>query len=77
MLKKENVLEFASGASTMPPNGFIFQPTTEALPEESGKIYPEANTCNCILKLPVHKDYDSFKLQMCNALLWTPTFGVA
>ena len=73
----ENVLEFASGSSTIPPNGFLFQPTIEILPEESGKIFPEANTCSIVYRLPVHKDYESFKAQMCNALLWAPTFGVA
>ncbi|CAL8355115.1 unnamed protein product [Boreogadus saida] len=76
-LTLENVLEFASGSSTIPPNGFLLQPTIEILPEESGKIFPEANTCNIVYRLPVHKDYESFKAQMCNALLWAPTFGVA
>uniref|UniRef100_A0A669CLS7 HECT domain-containing protein n=1 Tax=Oreochromis niloticus TaxID=8128 RepID=A0A669CLS7_ORENI len=73
----ENVLEFVSGSSSIPPNGFLMQPTIEILPEDSGKIFPEANTCNIVLKLPVHKDYQSFKAQMCNAILWAPTFGVA
>ncbi|CAL8234386.1 unnamed protein product [Boreogadus saida] len=68
-LTLENVLEFASGSSTIPPNGFLLQPTIEILPEESGKIFPEANTCNIVYRLPVHKDYESFKAQMCNALL--------
>ncbi|XP_055075369.2 uncharacterized protein [Misgurnus anguillicaudatus] len=73
-LTLENVLEFASGASTIPPCGFFPQPTIEVFPEELGKIFPEANTCVLVLKLPVHKDYDSFKAQMCNAVLWAPTF---
>ncbi|CAL8234591.1 unnamed protein product [Boreogadus saida] len=47
-LTLENVLEFASGSSTIPPNGFLLQPTIEILPEESGKIFPEANTCNIV-----------------------------
>nr|XP_055030745.1 uncharacterized protein LOC129419609 isoform X2 [Misgurnus anguillicaudatus] len=75
-LTLENVLEFASGASTIPPCGFFPQPTIEVFPEELGKIFPEANTCVLVLKLPVHKDYDSFKAQMCNAVLWAPTFGL-
>lgn len=73
----ENVLVFASGSSTIPPNGFLLQPTIEIFPEELGKIFPEANTCNIVLKLPVHNNYDSFKAHMCNAILWAPTFGVA
>lgn len=73
----ENVLEFVSGSSSIPPNGFLMQPTIEILPEDSGKIFPEANTFKIVLKLPVHKDYESYKAQMCNAILWAPTFGMA
>lgn len=73
----ENFLELVSGSSSIPSNGFLMQPTIEILPEDSGKIFPEANTCNIVLKLPVHKDFESFKAQMCNAILWAPTFSMA
>ncbi|XP_052413120.1 uncharacterized protein LOC127958334 [Carassius gibelio] len=76
-LTLENVLEFTSGSSTIPPHGFLQQPKIEFLHDAPEKIFPEANTCNIVLKLPIHYNYESFKMHMSNGILWAPTFGVA
>ncbi|XP_039524304.1 uncharacterized protein LOC120477014 [Pimephales promelas] len=76
-LTLENVLEFASGSSVIPPHGFLQQPQIEFLHDAPEKIFPEANTCNIVLKLPIHYNYESFKTNMSNGILWAPTFGVA
>ncbi|KAK7141744.1 hypothetical protein R3I93_015784 [Phoxinus phoxinus] len=76
-LTLENVLEFASGSSVIPPHGFLQQPQIEFLHNAPEKIFPEANTCNIVLKLPIHYNYESFKTNMSNGILWAPTFGVA
>ncbi|XP_036433504.1 G2/M phase-specific E3 ubiquitin-protein ligase [Colossoma macropomum] len=72
----EMILEFASGASTVPPLGFHHRPPIEFL-HEANKIFPEANTCLVVLRLPVHTDYESFKKYMKEGILQAPTFGVA
>ncbi|XP_059375629.1 uncharacterized protein LOC132112055 isoform X2 [Carassius carassius] len=76
-LTLENVLEFTSGSSAIPPHGFLQQPKIEFLHDAPEKIFPEANTCNIVLKLPIHYNYESFKMHMSNGILWAPTFGVA
>ncbi|XP_062870183.1 G2/M phase-specific E3 ubiquitin-protein ligase-like [Trichomycterus rosablanca] len=72
----EMILEFASGASTVPPLGFPHRPQIEFL-HEANKIFPEANTCLIVLRLPVHTDYESFTKYMKEGVLQAPTFGVA
>ncbi len=78
-LTMEMVLEFASGASTVPPLGFAQRPQIQFLHGNSGykRIYPEANTCQIILRLPIHDSYDDFKTCMTDGILQAPTFGVA
>ncbi|XP_026093250.1 G2/M phase-specific E3 ubiquitin-protein ligase-like [Carassius auratus] len=76
-LTLENVLEFTSGSSAIPPHGFLQQPKIKFLHEAPEKIFPEANTCNIVLKLPIHYNYESFKMHMSNGILWAPTLGVA
>ncbi|KAJ8002368.1 hypothetical protein DPEC_G00179150 [Dallia pectoralis] len=53
-LSCQNVLQFVTGADDIPPLGFDPQPTSEFLGEN--KIYPEANTCGLVLRLPLHTD---------------------
>ncbi|XP_013855809.1 G2/M phase-specific E3 ubiquitin-protein ligase [Austrofundulus limnaeus] len=72
----EMILEFASGASTVPPLGFPHRPQIEFL-HEANKVFPEANTCLIVLRLPVHSDYESFTKYMKEGVLQSPTFGVA
>nr|XP_055049938.1 uncharacterized protein LOC129436070 isoform X2 [Misgurnus anguillicaudatus] len=75
-LTLENVLEFTSGSSVIPPHGFVKQPRIEFLHDAPEKIFPEANTCNIVLQLPIHSNYESFKTHMSNGILWAPTFGI-
>ncbi|XP_027892549.1 uncharacterized protein LOC114156365 isoform X3 [Xiphophorus couchianus] len=70
------ILEFASGASTVPPLGFPHRPKIEFL-HEANRVFPEANTCLVVLRLPVHPDYESFTKHMTDGVLQAPTFGVA
>ncbi|XP_015259139.1 PREDICTED: G2/M phase-specific E3 ubiquitin-protein ligase-like isoform X4 [Cyprinodon variegatus] len=72
----EMLLEFASGASKVPPLGFPHRPQIEFL-HEANKVFPEANTCLIVLRLPVHSDYESFTKYMTDGVLQAPTFGVA
>ncbi|XP_016118715.1 G2/M phase-specific E3 ubiquitin-protein ligase [Sinocyclocheilus grahami] len=71
------VLEFASGASSVPPLGFPHQPKIEFL-HTSGqdtRVFPEANTCLIVLRLPIHSTYESFRTYMAEGILQSPTFG--
>lgn len=70
----ETVLEFASGASAVPPPGFPHQPEIQIL-HEGNKIFPEANTCLLVLHLPMHSSYEAFKKYMTQGILQAPTFG--
>lgn len=72
----ETVLEFASGASAVPPLGFPHQPQILFL-HEGRKIFPEANTCLLVLHLPMHSSYEAFKKYMTEGILQAPTFGIA
>ncbi|XP_043983724.1 G2/M phase-specific E3 ubiquitin-protein ligase-like [Gambusia affinis] len=72
----EMILEFASGASTVPPLGFPHRPKIEFL-HEVNRVFPEANTCLIVLRLPLHPDYESFTKYMTDGVLQAPTFGVA
>ncbi|RXN22005.1 G2 M phase-specific E3 ubiquitin- ligase-like protein [Labeo rohita] len=72
----ERIMEFATGASTVPPLGFPHRPEIEFL-HQDGKIFPEANTCLIILRLPIHKEYEMFKTYMTEGIMQSPYFGVA
>ncbi|KAJ3592952.1 hypothetical protein NHX12_005290 [Muraenolepis orangiensis] len=50
------------GADSIPPLGFNRQPIIEFLHADEGNIrsFPEANTCEVILRLPLHTNYSSF-----------------
>ncbi|XP_049913659.1 uncharacterized protein LOC126398392 isoform X1 [Epinephelus moara] len=72
----EKVLEFTSGASTVPPLGFPHRPQIHFI-HEANRVFPEANTCLIILRLPIHSDYEDFRKYMEEGILQAPTFGVA
>ncbi|CAL8284900.1 unnamed protein product [Lota lota] len=76
-LTLEMVLEFASGASAVPPLGFPQRPVIQFLHDEDTKLFPEANTCVIVLRLPMHKHYDKFKTYMTQRILQAPSFGIA
>ncbi|XP_049898937.1 G2/M phase-specific E3 ubiquitin-protein ligase-like [Epinephelus moara] len=71
----EKVLEFSSGASTVPPLGFPHRPQIHFI-HEANRVFPEANTCLLILRLPIHSDYEDFRKYMKEGILQAPTFGV-
>ncbi|XP_051948348.1 G2/M phase-specific E3 ubiquitin-protein ligase-like [Xyrauchen texanus] len=76
-LTLEMVLQFASGASSVPPLGFPRQPKIEFLHSfgQDTRIFPEANTCLIVLRLPIHSTYESFRTYMTEGILQSPTFG--
>ncbi|XDV24099.1 hypothetical protein PO909_028364, partial [Leuciscus waleckii] len=76
-LTLEMVLQFASGASSVPPLGFPHQPKIEFLLAfgQNTRIFPEANTCLIVLRLPIHSTYESFRTYMTEGILQSPTFG--
>ncbi|KAK9976745.1 hypothetical protein ABG768_021948, partial [Culter alburnus] len=73
------ILIFTSGADKIPPLGFGHKPTIQFLhPEDHGnRIFPEANTCDVTLRLPLHGTYLQFRERMESGILQSPTFGFA
>lgn len=75
------VLTFATGSDEEPPLGFPSTPeldfmhSTSASP--SDKIYPTANTCALILRLPIVSQYGDFVNLMEDGIIQSPTFGLA
>nr|XP_055051490.1 G2/M phase-specific E3 ubiquitin-protein ligase-like [Misgurnus anguillicaudatus] len=75
----EDVLVFASGASAIPPFGFRENPRITFLHEElngNQRMFPEANTCAIILKLPVGQVYEDFCHFMTTGIVQSPVFGL-
>ncbi|XP_016099228.1 uncharacterized protein [Sinocyclocheilus grahami] len=72
----EMIMEFATGAYTVPPLGFPHHPQIEFL-HQDGKFFPEANTCLIVLRLPIHTEYEMFKKHMTEGIVQSPSFGVA
>ncbi|XP_077100303.1 uncharacterized protein LOC143751604 isoform X2 [Siphateles boraxobius] len=70
----EMIMEFVTGASTVPPLGFPHRPEIEFLHQDR-KIFPEANTCLIILRLPIHTEYEMFKTYMTEGIMQSPYFG--
>uniref|UniRef100_A0A8C8ELS6 HECT domain-containing protein n=1 Tax=Oncorhynchus tshawytscha TaxID=74940 RepID=A0A8C8ELS6_ONCTS len=66
------VLEFATGATVLPPLGFEDTPIIEFL-----HTYPESNTCAVTLRLPLHSTYNAFREFMTSGIVKSPHFGVA
>ena len=59
-----DILAFSTGASKVPPLGFIPKPSIEFL-HGSESRFPQANICGCVLKLPtMHSSYEAFKYNM-------------
>ncbi|XP_077057358.1 G2/M phase-specific E3 ubiquitin-protein ligase-like [Siphateles boraxobius] len=67
----EMIMEFVTGASTVPPLGFPHRPEIEFLHQDR-KIFPEANTCLIILRLPIHTEYEMFKTYMTEGIMQSP-----
>ncbi|KAJ8049217.1 G2/M phase-specific E3 ubiquitin-protein ligase [Holothuria leucospilota] len=71
---------FATALEKIPPVGFNTSPSLEFLhdPEIDERVrspFPKANTCACILKLPIHTSYESFKEKMEFGILSAAGFG--
>uniref|UniRef100_A0A8C7NWX5 HECT domain-containing protein n=1 Tax=Oncorhynchus mykiss TaxID=8022 RepID=A0A8C7NWX5_ONCMY len=66
------VLEFATGATVVPPLGFEDTPTIEFL-----HTFPEANTCAVTLRLPLHSTFNTFREFMTSGIVNSPHFGFA
>ncbi|XP_072572652.1 G2/M phase-specific E3 ubiquitin-protein ligase-like isoform X2 [Paramormyrops kingsleyae] len=73
----EQILIFASGTDSIPPLGFSHRPNIEFLHCNDGnqKLFPEANTCQVILRLPLHPSYSIFVEYVESGILQSPTFG--
>nr|XP_055051748.1 uncharacterized protein LOC129437569 isoform X3 [Misgurnus anguillicaudatus] len=77
------ILMFATGCSCLPAIGLKPKPSieflhsTDSLPPTAsvGEKFPTANTCVNCLRLPLHKDYATFKANMDFALCNTQGFG--
>ncbi|XDV26107.1 hypothetical protein PO909_029892, partial [Leuciscus waleckii] len=78
-LTLSQVLAFASGSTSIPRLGFPVEATSEFLhPQENepAEIFPEANTCSIVLRLPVHHQYEDFGEYKKDGILQAPTFRV-
>ncbi|XP_056461303.1 G2/M phase-specific E3 ubiquitin-protein ligase-like [Gadus chalcogrammus] len=73
------VLAFATGLKRIPAVGFPIGPRLEFLHEEDGPaLFPTANTCSLVLRLPVYLEYNRFKEAMEEGITSCgSTFGVA
>ena len=68
---------FVTACTTVPPLGLNPMPEIRFLHGSTGK-YPKANTCSCVLHLPViHTDYETFKTEMNFGILNSGGFGEA
>ena len=76
-----DVLRFATGAETIPLLGFTpRRPALDFLHDPlDGKKrrYPEANTSDLVLRLPLHLVYDDFCEDMISGIVQAPSFGQA
>jgi hypothetical protein len=73
-----DILFFASGCKVIPPFGIKLSLEFLHHAEKNGGMskFPKANTCACILYLPVtHSSYDKFKEALSFAFLNTRGFG--
>ena len=74
------ILFFASGCKIFPPQGLHCELQFLHETEKDGKLskFPKANTCACILNLPVvHGDYESFKSAVVFGIKNARRFGCA
>jgi hypothetical protein len=77
-VKLKDILIFATCANEVPPLGFKPSPTIQFWND----VRPRSNTCGNVLFLPLHKinvevSYEAFTSFMDDAIMNSPTFGVA
>lgn len=75
--KLEDVLIFATGASDVPPIGFVPTPSI-MFHDHPGSFFPMANTCTNTLKLPLNtstSDYDFFRYNFVYGIANTAGYG--
>uniref|UniRef100_A0A9J7YVV2 HECT domain-containing protein n=1 Tax=Cyprinus carpio carpio TaxID=630221 RepID=A0A9J7YVV2_CYPCA len=70
----EDVLVFFTGCDSIPALGFSPKPSLEFI---TCSRFPVANTCENILRIPVHAVYTSFRSDMDFAIRNSPGFGRA
>ena len=75
-LTLNQVLIFMTGLVEIPPLGFPSKINVQFL-HSAGKVFPEANTCDYLLSLPLHGEYDDFCQRMTSGILQSPVIGVA
>ena len=66
-LSLEDILAFATGATSFPILGFERQGTITFL--HNGGMLPTASTCALQVCLPIHRDYEMFKTKMAFGIL--------
>lgn len=76
----ESLLCFVTGMKSVPPLGFVPEPSIsfrheEDLTDDCTKDFPFANTCANELRLPVMFDYELFSRNMISALTAVTTFS--
>ncbi|OWF45467.1 G2/M phase-specific E3 ubiquitin-protein ligase [Mizuhopecten yessoensis] len=72
-LSLKDLLVFATGADVVPPLGFQPEPSLEF----AEGLYPLANTCAMVLRLPTIDNYQNFKANMIFGIANAPAFGTA
>jgi len=73
---------FATGSKFVPPTGFRNRPAMDFLHEAENdgrqSTFPKANTCACLLHLPItHTTYEAFVESMNTGILCAQGFGYA
>lgn len=72
-IRFEDIIAFATGATSEPPIGFENEPTISF---QTKSPYPRANTCANVIYLPcVEMSYANFKHYMTYGVLNTAGFG--
>jgi hypothetical protein len=80
-LDLEDILFFATGSRQIHPLGFTSKPELTFMHDNAtsgitSSLYPMANTCSCVLRLPVaHNSYDEFKEHFVFAVKNAQGFG--
>ncbi|XP_051814886.1 G2/M phase-specific E3 ubiquitin-protein ligase-like isoform X3 [Acanthochromis polyacanthus] len=70
----EDILVFFTGCDSIPALGFSPKPSLEFI---NHSRFPVANTCDNILRIPLHASYTAFKHDMDFAIRNSPGFGRA
>ena len=73
-IKFEDILAFATGATSEPPMGFFEQPS---LNFQSSSPFPRANTCTNVIHLPLRDmPFTNFVYYMTHGILNSAGFGL-